>query len=301
MPTTRDNGIYNEFHKETHPVSLLNRMRKLIPLKVVLNRTKQHYGDTGRYIASQLKVTLNNLQGAFFDTLEGRVNYHAMKESGSYQEYFELARKLNDFDPFSLHTDNEKKAFWINIYNILIIHGVIEMDIHKSVREVFHFFKRIGYIIGGLFFTPEDIEHGILRGNRPPPGSTTNQFKPSDRRKELAIERLDPRIHFALVCAASSCPPIEFYDTEKIDKQLDVAGRSFINRNGVVIDEAYNILYLSQIFKWFSGDFGKTTDEILDFILTFSSDRIGKYISENRHRMKIKYLPYNWSLNQALR
>ena len=45
--------------------------------------------------------------------------------------------------------------------------------IQGSVFEVSNFFGRIGYTIDGLFFTPDDIEHGILRSNRPhpvPPG-----------------------------------------------------------------------------------------------------------------------------------
>jgi hypothetical protein len=66
------------------------------------------------------------------------------------------------------------------------------------------FFSRIGYLIGGMAFTPDQFEHGIPRGNRRP-------FKPfsiGTPRLALGIEPPDPRIHFTLVCASSSRPPI---------------------------------------------------------------------------------------------
>nr|WP_302503984.1 DUF547 domain-containing protein [Geoalkalibacter halelectricus] len=58
-----------------------------------------------------------------------------------------------------------KLAFWINLYNTLVIHGIIELDIKDSVKETRGFFSRIGYIIGGEVYTPNAIEHGILRAN----------------------------------------------------------------------------------------------------------------------------------------
>jgi GH15 family glucan-1,4-alpha-glucosidase len=279
---------------------LLKRMNKLIPLKIVLNKTKKKYSETTEEISAQLKVTLSQLQGAFFDVQDGKVNYRTMKKSKGYKDYIELAGKLNSFDVFSLKTDEEKKAFWINIYNILIIHGVIELDIESSVKDVFNFFRRIGYLIGGCFFTPDDIEHGILRSNRPHPISRLRQFSWFDKRKALSLKRLDPRIHFALVCASNSCPPIEFYEPREIDHQLDIAGKSFVNRKGMFLDKKENNLVLSQIFKWYVSDFGGTIDELLKFVIKFTNNETKDYISKNKDKLKIKYLPYDWNLNSSL-
>lgn len=278
----------------------LNHIRKLIPFRIILNKTDSRLEGTSKEIANQLKTTLNNLHGMFFDVAEGRVNYEAMKKSENYKNYLELAKRLNAFDSFSLKTNEEKKAFWINIYNILIIHGVIELDIENSVKEVFNFFNRIGYSIGGLYFTSDDIEHGILRANKPHPATRLKQFSWLDKRKALPVSKLDPRIHFALVCAASSCPPIEFYDADSIDKQLDVTGRSFFNRRGIVLDRANKALYLSQIFRWYASDFGTTKEKIIHYALTFADETIRSYVTENMSKIKIKYLPYNWNLNKAL-
>jgi GH15 family glucan-1,4-alpha-glucosidase len=286
--------------------------KKFIFTKIILNKPSTFIKVRGKSakrnmettkdkdIAHHLKETLNNLQGAYFDSLEGKVNYSAMRQSDSYKNYTNMVEKLNIFNPFSLNTDEEKKAFWINIYNILIIHGVIELDIESSVKEVFNFFNRIGYSIGGLYFTPDDIEHGVLRINRPKPATGFRQFSWFDKRKVLCLKQFDPRIHFALVCASSSCPPIEFYDAESIDKQLDMAGRSFINRRGIILDKDNNTLYLSQIFKWYKNDFGHTQNEVVYYVLKYAEDNLKSYVINNLNKLKIAYLPYNWNLNRAL-
>lgn len=294
-------NIQNKLSQHKIYTPLVNQMQKLIPSRVVLNKSDREATKAGRDIAAQLKISLNNLQGAFFDALEGRVNYEALKKSGNFKTYLTLAEKLNAFNPFSLKTDEEKKAFWINVYNILIVHGVVHFDVRKSVREVFNFFGRIYYAIGGLDFSPDDIEHGILRGNRPHPGSGRKQYMPFDKRKALCVRNFDNRIHFALVCASSSCPPIEFYDEAKIDSQLDLAAKSFINRRGLILDESRTIVHLSQIFKWYGLDFGRNEKDVMVRAATFTDEKIKKYVLENKDKIKIKYLPYDWNLNRSLK
>ena len=288
-------------HRKTVRAPLLNRVQKLIPFRVVLNKSDLKRTETDKDIAAQLKRSLNNLQGVFFDVEAGRVNYDAMKKSASYKKYLALAGQLNHFDPFSLKTDDEKKAFWINIYNILIIHGVVDLDIKNSVQEVFNFFGRISYTIGGLYFTPDDIEHGILRGNKSHPLVHTRQFSIFDRRRVLCLKRPDHRIHFALVCASNSCPPIEFYDRKNIDMQLHLAGRSFMNRRGFVLDKRNNILYLSQIFKWYESDFGKNKNEILTSVMHYMGSEAAEYMYKHLKDLKIKYSPYDWNLNRTMK
>jgi hypothetical protein len=214
--------------------------------------------------------------------------------------YLRLAEALHAFDPASLKSDEEKKAFWINIYNILIIHGVIEFDIRRSVLEIVNFFGRIGYTIGGHFYTPDDIEHGILRKNRPHPLIPLRPFSFFDVRLRFAVETFDPRIHFALVCASSSCPPIEFYDPLRIERQLDIAAKSFINRRGIEFDSEKRILYLSRIFEWYEGDFGRTRREMINFILQFADEGIRAKVSGEASTVRIRYLTYNWNLNSTL-
>jgi hypothetical protein len=280
--------------------TLVDRLRKLIPFQTILNDGPQTIAATDAEIAARLKQLLGRMQGAYFNVSMGRVNYRAMKQSERFSEYLQLAASLRSFSPESLGSDNEKKAFWINIYNILIIHGVIEFDIRNSVLEIINFFGRIGYTIGKTFFTPDDIEHGILRKNRPHPAFPLRPFSPFDSRLAFMVEIFDPRIHFALVCASSSCPPIEFYDPEYIDEQLDIATRSFINRGGLETDRERNTVRLSEIFKWYEHDFGKNKEELLTYLARYTDDEAAEFLTSNQGNLTIEYLPYNWNLNSTL-
>jgi GH15 family glucan-1,4-alpha-glucosidase len=282
-------------------LSLMQWLQKLVPLQITLNTDTEEPGRPAAGIDAELKKSLGRLQGAFFDTRQGRVDYGAMKISESFGQYRSLAAALRRFDPATLSTDGQKKAFWINIYNILIIHGVIALDIRRSVLEIINFFGRIGYEIGGAFFSPDDIEHGILRKNRPHPAFPLRPFGSSDPRLRLSVQEFDPRIHFALVCASSSCPPVEFYDPDMIDQQLDIAARSFINRRGMELDIERQEIRLSRIFQWYAGDFGKTQEELLGFIMRFAGDEArGAIRGYGEKNPRIRYLPYNWDLNRSL-
>jgi len=286
--------------EEEAKTTLVDKLRKILPLQANLNDGPVTTYPSDTEIAARLKQLLGKLQGAFFNVSMGRVNYHAMKQSERFREYQQLTASLRSFSPESLGDDNEKKAFWINIYNILIIHGVIEFDIRNSVLEIINFFGRIGYTIGNTFFTPDDIEHGILRKNRQHPAFMLRPFTPFDTRLPFMVETFDPRIHFALVCASSSCPPIEFYDPEHIDNQLDIATRSFINRRGIETDRKNNTVRLSEIFKWYQHDFGKDKTEALSYIAEFANEKTRQFILENPEKLNVEYLPYNWNLNSTL-
>ena len=228
------------------------------------------------------------------------VNYNALKQSEDFSHYLRLAGSLNSFKPEMLRNDEEKKAFWINIYNVLIIHGVIEFDIQGSVFEISNFLGRIGYTIGGLFFTPDDIEHGILRSNRPHPLFPFKPFPHLDQRRNLIVSSFDYRIHFALFCSSASCPPIEFYDAAIIDRQLDTAAKSFINRDGIEIDHETNTLWMSLIFEWYHGDFGNSSRETILSLLPYMDEEKKAWIERNIDSLYLRHLPYNWNMNTTL-
>ncbi|UWZ79606.1 DUF547 domain-containing protein [Geoalkalibacter halelectricus] len=169
------------------------------------------------HIAGQLRSDMNRLKGEFYDLEQGKVDYQAMRNSQAYRDYVACSTLLQGFDPLTLETRQEKLAFWINLYNTLVIHGIIELDIKDSVKETRGFFSRIGYIIGGEVYTPNAIEHGILRANHRPFMRLLRPFRAKDSRLRHIIDPPDPRIHFTLVCASSSCPPINFYTAEDLD------------------------------------------------------------------------------------
>jgi hypothetical protein len=110
---------------------------------------------------------------------------------------------------------------------------------------------------------------------------------------------MDPRIHFALVCGARSCPPIGFYESERIGFQLQLAAESFINGPNVRIAPPDETIFLSMIFKWYKSDFGGTRKSLLDTLLEYLDEGDNRsFVEENKSRIRIKYQPYDWSLNE---
>ena len=252
----------------------------------------------------RLKKCINELKNNGLDTETGRVNYNKLRDNATFHEYEELVCELQEFDLNTLQTDSQKKAFWINIYNVLIIHGVIAYGIKKSVMEISGVFERFAYIIGRYRFSADDIEHGILRANRGHPAMFGERFGADDPRRQFCLKTLDPRIHFALVCASESCPPIDVYYEEQIDKQLILATQNFVNSNEVIIDLKENTIYLSKIFQWYSPDFGGrllalgSKIAILEFIIGFLIDNDDRYfVGKYANTLQVKFKKYDWSLN----
>jgi hypothetical protein len=267
--------------------------------KLVLNDEETDLTVQPQEVAQRLKEQMNILRGAFFDTRTGRIAYERMRRSEVYRTYLELSYALGNMPLEALETREQRLAFWINLYNVIVIHGVIELGLRDSIKEVRGFLKRVQYRIGDMLFSPEDIEHGILRGNRRPPNSLRRRFAASDKRRSLAIEVFDPRVHFALVCASSSCPPIGVYTAEDIDRELDIAAATFINAGGVVIDKRKESVSLSRIFDWYAADFGETMGDRLRFAGRYIyNDEDRMFLKENADHLRVLVQGYDWRLNR---
>ena len=80
--------------------------------------------------------TIGKLRNRFYDTGRGRVDYPALLQSEEYRRYRSLANGLQKFDPARLLGRSEKIAFWVNLYNTIVIDGIAQLDIKQSVQEV---------------------------------------------------------------------------------------------------------------------------------------------------------------------
>ena len=270
--------------------------------RIVLNAGTASQIPTEQPIDIALTLAMADLKAKFIDAERGAVRYKSIRGSEEFERYKDLTRGLRSFDLRSLQGRESRLAFFTNIYNTAVIHGVIELRLERSVKEVPQFFDRITYEIGGFLFSLNEMEHGLLRGNRRHPYRVLRPFRERDPRLEFTIVPLDPRIHFALVCGARSCPPIGFYEAEQIDFQLELAAMSFINSPQVKILPEENTAFISMIFKWYKIDFGGSDRALLDTLLNYLDKGKDKaFIEENRNQIRIQYQPYDWNLNQSER
>jgi len=268
--------------------------------QLVLNQTTEKaISASSEDVAQELKSKMDNLKLNFYDMEKGGANYKSMKHSNAFDDYVSATEALTVFDPNTLTSREAKLAFWINIYNALVVHGILELNIHKSVKEVPSFFNTVCYNVGGYIFSLDDIEHGILRGNKKKHFLSRRPFSDSDPRKGLMIEDVDPRIHFALVCGSNSCPPIDVYEAREIDEQLDLVAGAFINSEEVTVEQEDNKLRLSRIFKWYEADFGGKQD-VIAFIIKYRYDPDEKtFLERNLQQLHVAYNDYDWSLNMV--
>lgn len=201
------------------------------------------------------------------------------------------ARHAPDLD--ALRTREERLAFWINTYNALVLDGIAALRIRGSVWEVTHFFSRVSYRIAGQLFSADEIEHGILRGNRPNPLSGAVPFGTGDPRQAHAITPLDPRIHFAISCGARSCPRVRTYHALELDAELDAATRAFVNQE-VTLDG--QTLMASPILKWFAADFADFAGGLAGFLATYLDDGPPRWALLEQGVARMAWRSYDWRL-----
>ncbi len=179
-----------------------------------------------------------------------------------------------------------------------MIHGIASENVSQSVQEAPGLFSRLKYRIGDQYFSADDMEHGVLRGNARPWFHITNQWRPGDPRKAWSLKPVDPRVHFALVCGSRSCAPINYYDAASIYEQLEIASRRFVNSSEVIVLPEEGKIMLSEIFKWYASDFGDKRG-VLDFLYDYlADDKARKSIRDKAEKIRFEYIYYDWNLNR---
>jgi len=205
---------------------------------------------------------------------DGVVNYQGFKNEESVLDKY--LKALEEVDSKIL-SRNEQFAFYVNAYNSwtikLILSGYPGIKSIKDLGSLFKSpWKKKICRIDGKIIALDDIEHNILRP----------RFK-------------DPRVHFAINCAAKSCPPLRAkpYRGGEFDQQLDEMTRAFINdlESNHLEDHT---LYVGSIFKWFAEDFNK---DIVGFFLKYAKGDLKEQLEANKEKIKVNYIDYDWSLN----
>jgi hypothetical protein len=253
----------------------------------------------GPALAAALKAAVNGFKATAMDDAGLTVDYGQLRETSAYADYWAtLTPQLQAYNPAGLVTRDERLAFWINLYNALVIDAVIAYEVRTSVASQWAglgFFRTAAYAVGGRRCALEDIEHGILRANRGNPFLPGPQFAPGDPRLAWVVDQPDPRIHFALNCASRSCPPIGVYSAERIDDQLELATRSFVDAD-VAIDPERGEVRLSRIFSWYGDDFGGPAGIVALLRRTLPADERRAWLSQTG-RGRLVYRDYDWRLN----
>ena len=212
---------------------------------------------------------------------EGRVDYGGFGRDERFSSYL---RFLASTDPDTIPAPRDRLAFWINAYNAYTIKLIIDRMPISSIRDIslglpilFGPWSIDIAAVGGVAYSLNHIEHGVIR----------EEFE-------------EPRIHFALVCAARSCPDLrpEAYEGYLLERQLEEETRRFLadtTKNRFHLK--HKTLYLSRIFDWYEGDFEETAGSLPAFLLPYLEQEWGVLFKSGDFR--VEFLDYDWSLNAA--
>ncbi|KAL6072943.1 DEP domain-containing protein [Balamuthia mandrillaris] len=253
--------------------------------------------------ASELAKDLRKATVALYDKYlaqDGhKVNYKGIAQDEDWAKYKSKSYELQRVDISDL-SDEQKLAFFINVYNVLVIHAHVELGPPSNTWQRYSFFNRVGYRIGGRIFCLNDIENGILRANSKPPYGRKKQFRKSDPRLAFALKYKEPRIHFALVCGARSCPPVKTYRAKDINASLDAATFAFFAEDDQLsINEGKREVKLSRILQWYRVDFGRNDKEMLQWVARYApsdkADLLKSWAEEGKFVVSFK--TYDWTPN----
>ncbi len=195
---------------------------------------------------------------------QGVVNYAGLKKNAStLEEYIKLLENNPIADEWSR---NEKLAYWINAYNAFTLKLIIDHYPLKSIID----------LEGGK---PWDKQWIQLNGKSLSLNNIENDI--------IRPDFQEPRIHFAVNCAAKSCPPLlnQAWTAENMETNLAKQSRKFIN-NANYNSIKKSSIEISKIFEWYAEDFG----DLPKFLNQFLEVSIESTVS-------INYKEYDWSLN----
>jgi hypothetical protein len=220
---------------------------------------------------------------------DGRVNYKAIKQDPRLGNYLS---QLSKTDPKTL-SGKDEMAFWLNVYNAFTLKVICDHYPLKSITDL----NSPGGA-GGLIFatiaksTIWDKQTIEINGKK---------YSLNGVENDILRPKGDPRVHFAMVCAAKSCPPLrnEAFEGAKLNEQLEDQGRDFLAQSKKnSFDFSKKTCQISNIFNWFKGDFEKTGKSVLQYVSRFLPKDQGDILLANAGSFSINHTDYDWSLNE---
>lgn len=232
-----------------------------IPAKAAVSLTKATVPDDAFYTAlSQL------LQK---HVTEGQVDYRSLQIDKA--ELQRLVQQIARYDVKGAPAA-ERKAFYMNAYNVLVLQQVLSHYPLKSVMDVPGFFDKQQFNVAGERLTLNELE-----------------------KQKLLAPYKDARVHFALVCAAKSCPPLlnKAYTPAQVEAQLEAQARQTLQSPKFIkVQDGGKKVLVSEIFKWYEQDFLQEASSIAAYINRFRQHALPQ-------GYRLGYYTYSWDLNDS--
>jgi hypothetical protein len=262
----------------------------------VLNSIEQGARAAAGAAPDLLVAALRGACAAHYDAARHAFDYARFADSPEYAELRVAARALADFDAAALRI-GLRLAFWLNVYNALVLHAVAARRARAGVRSVSDFFTGSRYVIGGHVFSLDEIEHGLLRVNAPRLAFGPKPLRRDGPRYALAPFIFDERVHFAMYSACRSSPAPAAYDAQGLAASLEQATCRYLEAHVRLAGSA--ALVVPRLFDWYAADFGGKRG-VLEFVLSrMQGDDIAAAAERHGLRLRLHYAEFDWTLNAA--
>lgn len=204
--------------------------------------------------------------------VEGMVDYAGLLNNRTGLDSYVAKTSAVSESAFNGWTKEQQLAFLINVYNAETVQLILDNWPVKSIRD-----------IGNFISTAQDKKVVTLFGK-----ATTLNYVEHDL---LRAKYSEPRIHFAIVCAAISCPELrsEAFTPDKLEAQLADQAKGFME-DKTKNEYKNGELELSKIFDWFEEDFttdGKTL-----------ADYVNPWFDADVSKADVDFKDYDWDLNK---
>lgn len=207
----------------------------------------------------------------------GRVDYESLREDEAALEAY-----IADLARVDLETmeRSAQLATLLNAYNAFTLKLLLEHEGVESIRDIprDRRWKDRRWRVGGRLVSLDELEHEWIR-----------------------TEFAEARIHFALVCAAESCPPLrrEAYLGDDLDAQLEEqAALVHAGERWFRYDAERNVLWLTSLYRWYAEDFQEADGSVVEFAARYSPPL--RAALDRGERPRVRWMAYDWSLNNSI-
>ncbi len=206
-------------------------------------------------------------------SVDGSVRYNKIKISPEYKIYRVVSADLENFNPDRL-SNREKLAFFINLYNMMVIDLVIQKRIKESVMEIENFFTNLKYILNKRKISLYDIEFEIL--------------------KSIPVDReIVRKIPFALVRGSKTSPHLRFFTEENIEEGLNLSIKDYISSSDLVLIPEEKKIFVPEFIKWHTDIF-KSLEDVKNLLRSFFKNSKKQFLENAKN---IDFLKHDWRLN----
>ncbi|KAJ3429055.1 electron carrier/ protein disulfide oxidoreductase [Anaeramoeba flamelloides] len=234
-------------------------------------------------VIEELMESMNMILNSWYSITSHQIEFDMISKSLSFNRFHVATTELQKVKLKNLN-QQELLSFFINAYNLIMLHAGIVNGIPQDKNELRKFFNESKYNIGRMDFSLNDIFYGILRQNRGIKNRT--YFPKNDPRSKIILKRIDPRMHFCLFSYDSQTIIIQTFFHKILDHLLEKITRFQISRNVIVKKKK---IYLPKKIKSYLKDFGETMEKNVLWILSFLPNPKKQLNDHKTEQISIKF------------